>query len=629
VAGRQPAIWSERDVKSTTSYSATAYSPILVCTCSNHSTDVAHHGVCSSVHKRLAAQTGRDPVLAAQATVTSLVHTRSHVNPFPRRFQRLYSITLDMGGLDRTSAVDSLLSRFRPAASKSILPTAVMVAPAAPSPISTTREIVPRNATQQDTRSQAERRARADAGDLQARLDLIPLHVIEDQLSRCFRTAQPNCSILDSLRGTDESIAVHLAASTVLEELADSTEQAALTSALVYRYIQAHSLWKGHPDPRVTSAETFLDTLENSDYVKANIVIGSSADLSKQRSLKIIEEAWGSDWFDKIPQDLRDPRWMRAEECSKRLLAQVTLNARRGYSLDKAIDHWTQSMRRRTDEGARREHRISLPRSRHIILDDVRSLNERVPDEDSSDTSRARHATLPDSPKDDRLRVELWPAFEGTLPPQKKPDFSTARPSRPPRKRKRKASEAAVINSSGDESGQDADGWRVVADGKEMVKRVKNSLVRKPIEVTSSEPQPSAGSVPPSAQQPLPASKAPQGVSEASQRRSERPLPTCDGLAVALLLHKFIDAFHDMPSLDNDPKADHRCCETCRPKVLKAFKVLEEVLKPCAEDLEDVGNHRYANADIDTSQISDISPLKHGLVRKHTSVFVTDSSDED
>lgn len=96
---------------------------------------------------------------------------------------------------------------------------------------------------------------------------------------------------MDLLRGADESIASYYAASAVLEELADSTEQAALTSALVYRYIQAHSLWKGHPDPRVISAKTFLNTLENSDYVKANIVIGSSADLSKQRSLKIIEEA--------------------------------------------------------------------------------------------------------------------------------------------------------------------------------------------------------------------------------------------------------------------------------------------------------------------------------------------------
>ena len=84
-----------------------------------------------------------------------------------------------------------------------------------------------------------------------------------------------------------------------------------------------------------------------------------------------------------------------------------------------------------------------------------------------------------------------------------------------------------------------------------------------------------------------------------------------------------------MPSLNKDPKADYYYYETCYPKVLKAFKVLEEVLKPCTKDLEDIETHRYANADIDTSQISDISPLKRDLVRKHTSIFIIDSSDED
>lgn len=208
------------------------------------------------------------------------------------------------------------------------------------------------------------------------------------------------------------------------------------------------------------------------------------------------------------------------------------------------------------------------------------------------------------------------------MPLQKKPDFSIARPPRPPRKRKRNASEAAVVDSSGDEGEQEGDGWRVVADRKEMVKRVKNSLVRKPVEIISSEPQLSGRSVPPSAQKP-------QDVLKVSKGQSKRPSPTCDSPAVALLLYKFIDAFYDMPSLDEDPEADYRCCETYRPKVLKAFKVLKEVLKPYAEDLKDVEKHRYDNADIDTSQISDISPLKHALVRKHTSVFIIDSSDED
>lgn len=96
-----------------------------------------------------------------------------------------------------------------------------------------------------------------------------------------------------------------------------------------------------------------------------------------------------------------------------------------------------------------------------------------------------------------------------------------------------------------------------------------------------------------------------------------------------MLLYKFIDTFYDILSLDNDPEADYRYCKTCRLKVLKAFKVLEEVLKPYVEDLKDVQKHRYANADIDTSQISDILLLKRSLVRKHTSLFITDLSDDD
>jgi hypothetical protein len=118
-------------------------------------------------------------------------------------------------------------------------------------------------------------------------------------------------------------------------------------------------------------------------------------------------------------------------------------------------------------------------------------------------------------------------------------------------------------------------------------------------------------------------------VSKASKQQSGHPSPTCDSPTVALLLHKFIDAFHDMPSLDNDPEADRHCYETCCPKVLRAFKVLEEVLKPCAEDLEDVETHQYANDSLVRDQTNDDSTHKHGLVWKHMSVFIKDSSDKD
>lgn len=93
--------------------------------------------------------------------------------------------------------------------------------------------LVVRRETILDTRSQSDRRARADADNLQACLNPIPLSVVEEQLSCCFRAANPKCSVLSSLRSGDGIKTGHEAAATVLEQLADSTEQAARTSALV------------------------------------------------------------------------------------------------------------------------------------------------------------------------------------------------------------------------------------------------------------------------------------------------------------------------------------------------------------------------------------------------------------
>lgn len=523
-----------------------------------------------------------------------------------------------MVGLSRTLPVENLLSRFRAAPSESDPSLARTVTSAAPSPPMAAHELVLSQAVAlQETRSQTDRRARADAGDLQARLDLIPLDVVEDHLSRSFRAAQPDCSILECLRGEGESLKSHQAASVVLEELADSTEQAAFTSALVYRYIQAKSLWKGHPDPKVISAEAFLDTLDNSDYVKANIFIGSSADHSKKKSLQVIAREWGSDWFEKIPNELCDPMWARAEECSKRLLAQMAKNARK-YSLDEAIDHWSRSMKRRINERARVELGIRLPRSRHVILDDVRSLNEKEGGNRESRDGDGHDA--PDSPRHDQLRVEL--VAPASLHPQalKKPDFSAAGPPRVPRKRKRNTAELSVETVSGEDT-EENDGWRVLENGKEMVKRVGKSLLHKPIDLTSSGSQVSHISGLSQREDP-----ADESVSRVGRTHS---YPTCDGPAVALLLHKFIGAFREMPALDNDPEADHRCCDSCRPVALRAFKILENVLLPCAGDLENIGTHHYGGEDVDASQLHDISPHKRARIKRRAIQSVQDSSDDD
>jgi hypothetical protein len=157
--------------------------------------------------------------------------------------------------------------------------------------------------------------ARADAGDLQARLDLISIDAAEEALARRFCKHQPDRSILAYLREPGEGIESYEAASTVLEELADKTEESAYESALVFRYIQTHSLWKGHPNSTVRSAEDLIRHLNGSDYVQANIIIGTSAQVAKRNCIRLVEEKWGAGWFEKIPGDMRDPTWVGPEAC--------------------------------------------------------------------------------------------------------------------------------------------------------------------------------------------------------------------------------------------------------------------------------------------------------------------------
>jgi len=93
-----------------------------------------------------------------------------------------------------------------------------------------------------ETRSQQDRLARADAGDLQARLELISLESAEVALAQRRYKHQPERSILSYLQDPGDGLARYQAASSILEQLVDKTEETAFDSVLVFRYIKAYEL---------------------------------------------------------------------------------------------------------------------------------------------------------------------------------------------------------------------------------------------------------------------------------------------------------------------------------------------------------------------------------------------------
>ena len=233
----------------------------------------------------------------------------------------------------------------------------------------------------------------------------------------------------------------------------------------------------------------------------------------------------------------------------------MAANAKQGISLEMAVDRWRSAIHDRTDFGRRRELRIKGPVTPYLVLGDVASLNQVTEDKDKG--RRTNDIFFPDEAGDERLKVEVVPNAPAAAPtadptPTTKPDYS--RGSRPRSSRKRKsASKVADVGPEQQdaEDDMDADGWRTTVDGKAMIKRVRNHLVRRPMDDTDRDADDVSANTQPSTYPSSPATNSnrrnasSQLLDEASHSPSAHR-PTCDGPAVALVLRKLIDAFEDV-----------------------------------------------------------------------------------
>ncbi|KAM0724044.1 hypothetical protein Q7P37_000224 [Cladosporium fusiforme] len=428
--------------------------------------------------------------------------------------------------------------------------------------------------TPRETRSQQDRLAKADAGDLRARLDLITLEAAEAGLRRRLCKHQPDRSMLSYLQDPGDGLARHQAASAILEQLADETEETASDSVLVFRYIETHGIWKDHPGSDVRSAEDFVKQLNNSEFVQANIVFGTSAQSTKRSCSRMIATSWGNDWFEKIPSAIKKATWSRPEECSKRTLTQIAANAKRGISLEKAVESWTEAINKRNDPATRREHQ---PRSRAIVP--------------------------PSTAK----------------PPPSRPNYTTG--SQPRKARKRKRLQGEEEDGTRGEDEEQGEGSWVKGGERSMVKCVRKHKIRK--DVDGAEDAGGGSDCPNTPAEELdghltPPSAQPSKVQAANTTSNPqfRQRPTCDRPAVALMFRKFVEFFGEIPSLDNDEGSERRCCDACRPIVTEKSTYLRGELMKWTAELEEVQSHMSRGDRVLPSQEIGISPFKRAHRRQ-------------
>ena len=513
--------------------------------------------------------------------------------------------------------MDHLLARFRPAQPDNAAPStppnpapvAIMVATTETSPSTPIQEVVRyQPPTQRETRSQLDRVARADAGDLQARLDLISVDAAEEVLARRFCKHQPERSILAYLREPGDGVAPYQAASAVLEELADKTEDTAFESALVFRYIQAHGLWRGHPSSAVQSAEDLVRHLDGSDYVQANIIIGTSVQVAKRNCIRLIDEKWGAGWFEKIPSEMRDPTWVGPEGCSKRLLMNMAANAKQGFILEHVVEGWAEAVYRRNDFGERRRLGIRSKTTPYLLPDDVATLNKIAKDEDRG--RRTSDTFFPGDAKEDRLRVEIIAPPSTSNKVATPPNYAEGPRPKLTTTRKKRVREEEQEEDSAEER------WKESRDGRWMIKRVRNHLIRKPVEEIAEKE--SSRSCSPQ----RPPHDASIQSSKASPRPTVRPLE-CEGPAFGAGMRKMLGLFSE---LENPMYTAARCCDRCRGPLQQALRCLQGYLEPIIDDLESISTHAFGDDEASSTQDHGISPLKPRGQRNH--IFLSDDSDD-
>ena len=334
-----------------------------------------------------------------------------------------------------------------------------------------------------NTRSVAQRLQQAKAGDLGARLKLVPLEEVERQLAQTFRKDQRDCSFLSYLQQPGDGVLRSKAASTLLEELVEEGESTAKITIAVYRYIQEHALWKDHPNGDIQSADDLISTLDGRDNVRISLMIGTSADMSKRNSIEVINNKWGDDWFKLVPPNMRDDTWSRPEGCSKRLLINIRANCEQGLSFQEAVERWKTAVFHRTDLATRQRLRLRSSKSPILQPDDVRSANR--PLLSHNEGRRPIDLFCPNA-KEDNLRIELIPPPATDKPVSQRAllDYASARLMQKKLPRRR----TAVAKQLPDVEGRPDNVWRKSDKGRVLKQRKGFQIIYKPNEDYVSHP---------------------------------------------------------------------------------------------------------------------------------------------
>ena len=195
--------------------------------------------------------------------------------------------------------------------------------------------------------------SRAEAGDLNARLQLTTIEEAERALARRPLKAKGQTT-LEFLQNPGEG-----------DCRANNRSSPGHRPPL---HVEEHEVWRSSTLAGVSSVVEFIRTLTGAGLLQANLVVETHVQLTNAARIEEINKHWGKEWLERMPSDICNPQWRGPHACSKRLLQQIAVTARRGLALESVVEPWKEAVRERT---ARPEGTSRAKRTPYLIPDDV------------------------------------------------------------------------------------------------------------------------------------------------------------------------------------------------------------------------------------------------------------------
>ncbi|KAG9557796.1 hypothetical protein KCU71_g10647, partial [Aureobasidium melanogenum] len=498
--------------------------------------------------------------------------------------------------------------------------------PSSATSLQMTQSSNPLTASQQKQQSSQSLQNRAAAGDVDARLLLIPPDEVERELRARKTRDGANTSLWEYLNNPGGDISPIQAAGHVMSAAADVAEDASVDAAYVWRWVQMNSLWDKHPNPEMRSQDAFFSRFGNSNILQLMITLGSSIQYTQVTHNDWIEKHWGGDWYDHIPLSIRPAESM--EKLSRRIVKQIAITCANVSSLDEAIAGWQAAITKRIDP-AQRKRGTRQKRTSTLTLDDFFSFNESI-DAYATGIQQDRLEMKPLNPAAPKPTLAILNKRKRAL----RDVHATREDSRSKTPKLCVNDRPVVIESDGDSIDDGHTDDRAYADfsaihksGDHRIKKVRGHRIIEPV-------------TPPSASLSAGLSQLlddiPFSSLDGQDHQSQRNVSdssACDGPEFARLFAKFAEIYEYFEKNGNSSSDLVRnCCDSCREFALRALACLRADLVPSVAGLEQVRHHRFGDAEVQQGQAQNKRTCQSAS-RAHASSrllrVVQDSSDEE